>query len=171
MLSLLANKIAYLKVISQFLKRRKSRSRKGLLDRCRPNYCNTLPDIPSDPKFLKFQHDPNRFLSYQYTSLEKNFKLELNAEPNLGVNIDLIDPRTYAIDARAKLHPDDAALLEDETPTPARSKRSQNHSMNVSWLRKSEYISHGFNRCGTSSSNFETRIGPGVKKILQEEES
>ena len=37
----------------------------GLIDRssglvARTKYCNNLPDIPFDPKFLQFQNDPNR---------------------------------------------------------------------------------------------------------------
>ena len=38
----------------------------GLIDRssglvARTKYCNNLPDIPFDPKFLQFQNDPNRW--------------------------------------------------------------------------------------------------------------
>jgi len=148
----------------------------GLIDRssglvARTKYCNNLPDIPFDPKFLQFQNDPNRFVSYQQNSLEKKFKLELHTDPGLGVVIDLIDPLTYKIDVNATLHPDDEALLQEEAPKPINSKRLDNHKLNVSWLRRSEYISHEFNRYGTNSSNVETRIGSGVKEILQEEEA
>lgn len=38
-----------------------------------------------------------RFVQYKPTSLEKNYKHELLTEVDLGVNIDLIDPDTYAI--------------------------------------------------------------------------
>lgn len=36
-------------------------------------------------------------MQYKPTSLEKNYKHELLTEVDLGVNIDLIDPDTYAI--------------------------------------------------------------------------
>ena len=38
-----------------------------------------------------------RFVQYKPTSLEKNYKHELLTDVDLGVNIDLIDPDTYAI--------------------------------------------------------------------------
>lgn len=38
-----------------------------------------------------------RFFQYKPTSLEKNYKHELLTEVDLGVNIDLIDPGTYAV--------------------------------------------------------------------------
>ena len=45
---------------------------------------------------LSFQF--NRFVEYKPTSLEKNYKHEMLTEVDLGVNIDLIDPDTYALD-------------------------------------------------------------------------
>ena len=40
---------------------------------------------------------PFRFVQYKPTSLEKNYKHELLTDVDLGVNIDLIDPDTYAV--------------------------------------------------------------------------
>ena len=37
-------------------------------------------------------------MEYKPTSLEKNYKHEMLTEVDLGVNIDLIDPDTYALD-------------------------------------------------------------------------
>ena len=37
-------------------------------------------------------------MQYKPTSLEKNYKHEMLTEVDLGVNIDLIDPDTYALD-------------------------------------------------------------------------
>lgn len=44
-----------------------------------------------------------RFVQYKPTSLEKNYRHELLTEVDLGVNIDLIDPGTYAIDPNGKI--------------------------------------------------------------------
>ena len=44
-----------------------------------------------------------RFVQYKPTSLEKNYKHELLADVDLGVNIDLIDPHAYAVDLNGKL--------------------------------------------------------------------
>ena len=43
-----------------------------------------------------------RFVEYKPTSLEKNYKHEMLTEVDLGVNIDLIDPDTYALDPNGK---------------------------------------------------------------------
>lgn len=44
-----------------------------------------------------------RFVEYKPTSLEKSYKYELLTEPDLNVNIDLIDPMTYYFNPNAKL--------------------------------------------------------------------
>ena len=44
----------------------------------------------------------NRFVEYKATSLEKNYRHEMLTEVDLGVNIDLIDPDTYALDPNGK---------------------------------------------------------------------
>ena len=41
-------------------------------------------------------------MEYKPTSLEKNYKHEMLTEVDLGVNIDLIDPDTYALDPNGK---------------------------------------------------------------------
>ena len=63
-------------------------------------YLNTLPDIPFDPKFIAYPFDPNRFIKYNSTSLEKNFKWDILCEQDLGVRIDLINPETYRFDPK-----------------------------------------------------------------------
>ena len=42
---------------------------------CKVKYLNTLPDIPFDPKFIAYPFDPNRFIKYNSTSLEKKFQM------------------------------------------------------------------------------------------------
>ena len=41
-------------------------------------------------------------MQYKPTSLEKNYRHEMLTEVDLGVNIDLIDPDTYALDPNGK---------------------------------------------------------------------
>jgi len=41
-------------------------------------------------------------VEYKPTSLEKNYRHEMLTEVDLGVNIDLIDPDTYALDPNGK---------------------------------------------------------------------
>uniref|UniRef100_UPI0038D25AFF RNA polymerase II-associated factor 1 homolog n=1 Tax=Homo sapiens TaxID=9606 RepID=UPI0038D25AFF len=107
---------------------------------CRVKYCNSLPDIPFDPKFITYPFDQNRFVQYKATSLEKQHKHDLLTEPDLGVTIDLINPDTYRIDPNVLLDPADEKLLEEEI------QRSQQHAKVVPWMRKTEYISTEFNK-------------------------
>jgi len=103
---------------------------------CRMKYSNTLPDIPFDPKFISYPFEAHRFVQYNPTSLERNFKYDLLTEHDLGVPIDLINPEVYAIGS-ASTQPDleDERLLEEETVTSTDSKRSRHHNKAVSWLR------------------------------------
>lgn len=137
---------------------------------CRVKYCNTLPDIPFDPKFITYPFESNRFVQYKPTSLERNYKHDLLTEHDLGVTIDLINPNTYAIDPNElSLHAEDEKLLEEESLAPQDSKRSRHHNKIVPWLKKTEYISTEFNRYGHSSEKTETKVGYNVKKLFKEE--
>uniref|UniRef100_A0A914XF32 RNA polymerase II-associated factor 1 homolog n=1 Tax=Plectus sambesii TaxID=2011161 RepID=A0A914XF32_9BILA len=139
---------------------------------CRVRYCNTLPDIPFEPKFLACPFvDLSRFVEYKQTTLEKNYQYELLTEPDLGVKIDLINPDTYHIDYRTevKMHPLDERLLEDEQTNPQDSKRSRQHSKIVPWMRKTEYISSEFNRFGVGAERQETKVGYSMKKKFENE--
>uniref|UniRef100_A0A3Q2EER6 RNA polymerase II-associated factor 1 homolog n=1 Tax=Cyprinodon variegatus TaxID=28743 RepID=A0A3Q2EER6_CYPVA len=137
---------------------------------CRVKYCNSLPDIPFDPKFITYPFDQHRFVQYKATSLEKQHKHELLTEPDLGVTIDLINPDTYRIDPNILLDPADEKLLEEDTLPPSSSKRSQQHAKVVPWMRKTEYISTEFNRYGVSNEKVEVKIGVSVKQQFTEEE-
>ncbi|KAL7825380.1 hypothetical protein AOLI_G00325870 [Acnodon oligacanthus] len=137
---------------------------------CRVKYCNSLPDIPFDPKFITYPFDQHRFVQYKATSLEKQHKHELLTEPDLGVTIDLINPDTYRIDPNIMLDPADEKLLEEDIQAPSSSKRSQQHAKVVPWMRKTEYISTEFNRYGVSNDKVEVKIGVSVKQQFTEEE-
>ncbi|XP_053328508.1 RNA polymerase II-associated factor 1 homolog [Spea bombifrons] len=137
---------------------------------CRVKYCNSLPDIPFDPKFITYPFDQNRFVQYKATSLEKQHKHDLLTEPDLSVTIDLINPDTYRIDANVLLDIADEKLLEEEIQAPSSSKRSQQHAKVVPWMRKTEYISTEFNRYGASNEKPEVKIGVSVKQQFTEED-
>ena len=42
---------------------------------CRVKYCNTLPDIPFDPKFIAYPFDTQRFISYNPTGSVQDMDL------------------------------------------------------------------------------------------------
>lgn len=65
---------------------------------CRIKYQNNLPDIPFDAKFISYPFDANRFIQFNSTTLEKNFKWDILNEQDLGVRIDLINQDYNRID-------------------------------------------------------------------------
>jgi RNA polymerase II-associated factor 1 len=68
---------------------------------CKIRYLNTLPDLPFEPKLLDFSFDDTRFIRYQPTSLEKNFKPALHLEPDFNLAVDLIDQTQHLAAAAA----------------------------------------------------------------------
>lgn len=78
-----------------------------------------------------------RFIQYNPTSLERNYKYEVLTEHDLGVTIDLINRETYASDYSAHLDPADEKLLEEDVLTPQDSKRLNIwSSVTTSWKSK-----------------------------------
>ncbi|KAJ6640617.1 RNA polymerase II-associated factor 1 like [Pseudolycoriella hygida] len=133
-------------------------------------YCNTLPDIPFDLKFITYPFDNERFIQYNPTSLERNYRYEVLTEHDLGVTIDLINRDLYQSDSYAQLDPADEKLLEEDTHTPQDSMRSKHHAKSVSWLRKSEYISTEQTRFQPQTmEKVEAKVGFNVKKSFVEE--
>ncbi|KAK3708229.1 hypothetical protein RRG08_023638 [Elysia crispata] len=137
---------------------------------CRVKYNNTLPDIPFDPKFITYPFESNRFFSYKPTSLERSFKYDLLTEHDLGVNIDLINPETYKIDPNGYPEPEDERLLEEDFNALGDAKRSRHHNTNVSWLRKTEYISTEYNRFIQKADKSEAKVGFKIKQTMKEED-
>ncbi|XP_045175238.1 RNA polymerase II-associated factor 1 homolog [Mercenaria mercenaria] len=136
---------------------------------CSVKYNNTLPDIPFDPKFITYPFDSTRFIQYNPTSLEKSFKYDLLTEHDLGVTIDLINPETYKINPNAYLEPEDERLLDEDSTSFGDQKRSRHNKMNVSWLRKTEYISTEYNRFTQKADKSETKVGYNIKKAITED--
>lgn len=64
-----------------------------------------------------------RFIEYNPTSLERNYKYEVLTEHDLGVTIDLINKDLYASDYRQSLDIADEKLLEEDILTQQDSKR------------------------------------------------
>jgi len=93
---------------------------------------NKIPDVPYDPKFLKVpqpadRHAPHsafvwfshlnftfcRFYKFERKlSMEDNFKRELLADVDVGVNLDFIDLAAYVkAENRGPLNADDKLLV------------------------------------------------------------
>ncbi|KAF5298598.1 hypothetical protein FQR65_LT09693 [Abscondita terminalis] len=137
---------------------------------CRVKYCNTLPDIPFDLKFISYPFESSRFIQYNPTSLERNYRYEVLTEHDLGVSIDLINKDVYAVEPGAMLDPADEKLLEEDILTPQDSKRSRHHARSVSWLRRTEYISTEQTRFQPQTMDkVEAKVGYSIKKNLKNE--
>lgn len=133
-------------------------------------YSNTLPDIPFDLKYITYPFASDRFVQYNPTSLERNYKYEVLTEHDLGVTIDLINRDLYQSDPNLMLDPADEKLLEEELHTPQDSLRSLQHAKSVSWLRKSEYISTEQTRFQPQNNEkVEAKVGFNVRKSFVEE--
>lgn len=136
-------------------------------------YTNTLPDLPFDPKFVSYPFDETRFVVYSTTSLEKNFKYEILTEPDLGVDVELVVPNAYNLPPNVPpppLDPKDERLLEEEIHPQKNQKRSVHHSRNVSWLRRTEYISTEQTRFQPQLiDKVEAKVGYSIKKKLKDE--
>lgn len=136
----------------------------------RVKYCNTLPDIPFDLKYITYPFQSDRFVQYNPTSLERNYKYEVLTEHDLGVTIDLINRDLYHSDPNSQLDAADEKLLEEDVHTPQDSQRSRHHARSVSWLRKSEYISTEQTRFQPQNNEkVEAKVGFNVRKSFVEE--
>ncbi|KAF7284753.1 hypothetical protein GWI33_021622 [Rhynchophorus ferrugineus] len=137
---------------------------------CKVKYCNTLPDIPFDLKFISYPFESSRFIQYNPTSLERNYRYEVLTEHDLGVSIDLINKDIYAVEPKAILDAADEKLLEEDTLTPQDSKRSRHHAKSVSWLRRTEYISTEQTRFQPQTMDkVEAKVGFSIKKSFNNE--
>ncbi|KAI4457971.1 rna polymerase ii-associated factor 1 [Holotrichia oblita] len=137
---------------------------------CKVKYCNTLPDIPFDLKFISYPFESSRFIQYNPTSLERNYRYEVLTEHDLGVGIDLINKDIYLVEPGAYLDPADEKLLEEDILTPQDSKRSRHHARSVSWLRRTEYISTEQTRFQPQTMDkVEAKVGYSIKKNLKNE--
>jgi RNA polymerase II-associated factor 1 len=115
---------------------------------CRLKYRNTLPEIPVAPKLLKYAFDNDRFVNYCTTTLEKNAVADLMPDIVKAVPIDLVDMKKWNLNDTAALAPEDEELLRgvDKIQGPRTPGHGRFHRPEVSWLRRTEYISADFFR-------------------------
>lgn len=117
---------------------------------CRTKYLNRLPDLPADTKFLVYNVDMAPYVKYSSTSLEKEYKRDINCDSDMGMKLNLLTMPSFkhASDSGVDI---DALLCEDEvlndTLTSSKPQRID-HGRQVAWLRKTQYIhnDYGLNR-------------------------
>ncbi len=122
---------------------------------------NDLPEIPSDPKMLVSQIQPEELSLFSLTSLERQARRDLLTPP--CITISPLDVQRYQVpDNPGPMDPADAALLKDDarplavggSPLPAagntrKSFAARTKGMDMekcSWLMRTTYISSSDNR-------------------------
>ncbi|CAM9600578.1 unnamed protein product [Ectocarpus sp. 12 AP-2014] len=119
---------------------------------CTIKFRNSLPDPPLGPHFLDVPLDLQSYVKYKPTTLESDYKWKLHYERDLGVPIDVIDPRNYLLPKKAvPLPPEDEALLnwrEGDGPGSVKkedlstSARRKTVDTSVTWLKKTVYLTN-----------------------------
>jgi len=108
-------------------------------------FCNNLPPIPFDPKFLSLPMSSlMKHIKYSSTSLDQNYRIPVLTEPDMGVAANLVDPDAYLVPGPGEepLLPEedqeliDLAVARDSGPQTFRAQT------NVAWMRKVEYMSN-----------------------------
>ncbi|GAU97907.1 hypothetical protein RvY_09130 [Ramazzottius varieornatus] len=124
---------------------------------CRTKYLNRLPDLPADTKFLVYNVDMAPYVKYSSTSLEKEYKRDINCDSDMGMKLSLLTMPSFKLPTGPDSGADiDALLCEDEvlneTQTSSKPQRID-HGRQVAWLRKTQYINndYGLNRQEVSS--------------------
>ncbi|KAI6186896.1 RNA polymerase II-associated factor 1-like protein [Aphelenchoides besseyi] len=136
-------------------------------------YNNTvpIPEIACPPKFiaLPFQN-VERYAKSGITKLEEEYRYEVWPEDFVKHCPSLVDLDAFIRSPDIKIDEKEAILLEDDLTPATNSKRSQQHSKIVPWMRKTEYISTEFNRFGVNSDRSENKIGYSIKKKFGNQE-
>ena len=124
--------------------------------------------------FITYPFDTQRFIAYNPTGLERNYKYELLTEHDLGVTIDLINPDAYSVSEFEKpaMDPADEKLLEEDNTAVTNTKRSQQHNYALPWMRRPDYISTEQTRYQpTTKEKVESDIGYTVRKKMNVDDS
>lgn len=117
---------------------------------CHVRFKNDLPEIPSDPKLLVAQVEPEKLSEFFLTEFEVEPKRDLALPQDLGIPLSLLDVERYQIpDVKPPLDPADLALLgEDEerviglAATSGARVKPRMRNTELSWLLKTTYISN-----------------------------
>ena len=139
---------------------------------CRYKCNNTLPDIPLDPKLLKYPFDPMRYVrrSNDGSNLEKCFlrAAPILTEPDLGVPIDLVDPGQYTVTGNEpELHPTDRELIEGQTDN---KDGDDTVGAAMPWFISTQYVDSNVTQNRTQKEE-SILSSPTGRQLLKEEET
>jgi len=140
---------------------------------CRKKYQNTLPELPFNPKLVEFPFPRDRLYSYKTSQLIENTPYKILPPDNeLGIPLNLIDMKVFEEGPEnkninptepAEIDEEDKILLISNDEYERRKKRSVRPQ--VSWLRRTEYISNEVNNKYLKNNEFtEVKMGVSVAK-------
>ncbi|KAJ3442389.1 RNA polymerase ii-associated factor 1 [Anaeramoeba flamelloides] len=102
---------------------------------------NTLPPLPSTPKLLQRKFDHDKLSSYFPITLENDRELPLLAEPELGIEVDLIHSDKYVPPKKPKLDTKDKELLQARTDREIFRKTERKVQSSIPYFKRTTYIS------------------------------
>ncbi len=120
---------------------------------CQSKFRNNLPNPPLGPYFVRIPSGIESYVPYGASNLERSYKWKLHSEKNMGVKIDIIDPRNYLLpDPPPPMEPKDAALLDwhenkgkggsGGSGKDGRRKMGSEDGHSVAWLKKTTYLTN-----------------------------
>ncbi|EPZ34218.1 hypothetical protein ROZALSC1DRAFT_28007 [Rozella allomycis CSF55] len=129
---------------------------------CRPRYTNTLPAISIPPRHLVIPVDYSSLIEYQLTDIEREYvhPIFLN-DPLAAIPIDSLEFE-YWKSQNGALEKEDEELIADISLDRKRISRPE-----VSWLRRTEYISSEVNK---SRSNRKSTRKSLVEETISEDQ-
>ncbi|KAJ3432024.1 RNA polymerase ii-associated factor 1 [Anaeramoeba flamelloides] len=102
---------------------------------------NTLPPLPSTPKLLQRKFDHDKLSSYFPITLENDRELPLLAEPELGIEVDLIHSDKYIPPKKPQLDEKDKELLQARTDREIFRKTERKVQSSIPYFKRTTYIS------------------------------
>jgi RNA polymerase II-associated factor 1 len=139
---------------------------------CRQRFQNTLPELPFNPKLVEFPFPRDRLYSYKTSQLIENTPYKVLPPDNeLGTSLNLIDMKVFeeGPDNKninptepAEIDEEDKILLISNEEYERRKKRSVRPQ--VSWLRRTEYISNEASNKFKNNEFSEVKMGLSIAK-------
>ena len=115
---------------------------------CTLSFRNRLPQPPMGPFLEDVGVDLSSLVQYRTTSLEMNHKWDLHCLRNMGITVDLIDPRSYNKVMAPVLTQEDQNILDfSKGRKAANSADTRSWLVSTKQLRENLYTASGSRYC------------------------
>jgi RNA polymerase II-associated factor 1 len=125
---------------------------------CNVRFKNDLPEIPSDPKMLLPQLDLTEVGAFKLFGIERHVRRDVKFPADMNLPLSSLYIEQYDVYSGDKLHPKDAALLDETGDAVVGSEgasagRKRKNIPNASWLMRTKYISNESGAVGLRKQN------------------